>query len=86
MKGCRTGTLKKLVTKDILDKFNSTTAMKKLERYTTRSGLNDFDRFKVMTLRKQKAAAIRLASKGIKKASKKAAPAAAAKKGKKAKK
>ena len=51
----RTGTLTKAFTKaDVLGQYQKTTWARKLARHATRSNLGDFDRFKLMLLRKQK--------------------------------
>lgn len=51
----RTGTLTKAFTKaDVLGQWQKTTWARKLARHATRSSLGDFDRFKLMLLRKKK--------------------------------
>lgn len=51
----RTGTLAKAFTKaDVLGQWQKTTWARKLARHATRSSLGDFDRFKLMLLRKKK--------------------------------
>jgi len=51
----RTGTLTKAFTKaDILGQWQKTSWARKIARTETRSNLGDFDRFKLMLLRKQK--------------------------------
>ena len=54
-RGCRTGTLKKLSkNKDIAAEFKKTPVSIKMEKYAKRKELTDFERFKVMVLRKQR--------------------------------
>lgn len=54
-RGCRTGTLKKLnKAADVADKFKATSAAVKMDKFAKRAALNDFERFKVMVLRKQR--------------------------------
>merc|ERR1719329_1874572 len=54
-RGCRTNTLaKKSKSKDILAEFKKTPVSVKMEKYKLRKNLSDFDRFKVMVLRKQR--------------------------------
>ena len=51
----RSGTLAKAFTKaDVLGQWQKTTWARKLARHATRSALGDFDRFKLMLLRKKK--------------------------------
>ena len=55
MRGCRTGTLKKLAAKqDTVANFKKTPVALKMAQYKRRSELTDFERFKVMVLRKQR--------------------------------
>ena len=55
IRGCRTGTLKKLTKdKDITAEFKKTPAAVKMAKYARRKELTDFERFKVMVLRKQR--------------------------------
>jgi large subunit ribosomal protein L14e len=55
-RGCRTGTLIKKQKKgeDIVAAFKKTPVSVKMEKYKLRKSLSDFDRFKVMVLRKQR--------------------------------
>ena len=55
-RGCRTGTLVKKHKKgeDIVAAFKKTPVSIKMEKYKLRKSLSDFDRFKVMVLRKQR--------------------------------
>jgi large subunit ribosomal protein L14e len=54
-KGCRTKTLaKKSKGTDIVAAFKKTPVSIKMEKYKLRKSLSDFDRFKVMVLRKQR--------------------------------
>lgn len=54
-RGCRTGTLvKKTKSHDIAADFKKTPVSIKMEKYKLRKNLSDFDRFKVMVLRKQR--------------------------------
>ena len=54
-RGCRTGQLKKLVKdNDISAAFAKTPAAIKMAKYSRRKELTDFERFKVMVLRKQR--------------------------------
>jgi len=51
----RTGTLTKAFTKaDVLGQWQKTSWARKAARFSTRSNLSDFDRFKVMLLRKKR--------------------------------
>ena len=55
LRGARTGTLRKAAAAFELEKkWTETQACKKLARGTTRGNLTDFERFKVMVLRKQR--------------------------------
>ena len=55
LRGCRTSTLKKLsVKQDIVSGFKKTSAATKIARSVVRSKLTDFEKFKVMVLRKQR--------------------------------
>ena len=55
LRGCRTGTLKKLAAdQDIAASFKKTPVALKMAKYKTRMGLSDFEKFKVMVLRKQR--------------------------------
>ena len=55
----RTGTLTKAFTKaDVLGQYKKTSWAKKAARAATRSELGDFDRFKLMLLRKKKSALV----------------------------
>ena len=80
LRGARTGTLAKAAKEfDLEGKWSKTPAAQKFERQNKRAALNDFDRFKVMVLRKQRSyQASHLNSKGGAKGK-----AAAGKKGKK---
>merc|ERR1719465_308691 len=54
-RGCRTSTLlKKTKGNDIVAAFKKTPVSIKMEKYKLRKSLSDFDRFKVMVLRKQR--------------------------------
>lgn len=54
-RGCRTSTLiKKSKGKDVNAEFKKTPVSIKMEKYKLRKNLSDFDRFKVMVLRKQR--------------------------------
>ena len=55
-RGCRTSTLVKKHKKgeDIVAAFKKTPVSVKMEKYKLRKSLSDFDRFKVMVLRKQR--------------------------------
>lgn len=54
-RGCRTGTLRKLnKANDVVTAFKKTPASVKMEKFTKRSNLTDFERFQVMVLRKQR--------------------------------
>merc|ERR1711935_487875 len=54
-RGCRTSTLiKKSKGKDVTAEFKKTPVSIKMEKYKLRKNLSDFDRFKVMVLRKQR--------------------------------
>ena len=55
LRGCRTSTLKKLAAKqDIVAGFKKTPSAIKIARSKTRTSLTDFEKFKVMVLRKQR--------------------------------
>jgi large subunit ribosomal protein L14e len=84
LRGCRTGTLEKAAKAFDLDtKFNATKAAQKLERARKRAATTDFDRFRIMVLRKQRSYGARHLGKGGKKAPPKKAAAPAKGKGKK---
>lgn len=54
-RGCRTSTLiKKSKGKDVVAEFKKTPVSIKMEKFKLRKSLSDFDRFKVMVLRKQR--------------------------------
>eukprot|EP00744_Colponema_vietnamica_P000134 GILI01000253.1.p2 GENE.GILI01000253.1~~GILI01000253.1.p2 ORF type:complete len:135 (+),score=41.95 GILI01000253.1:64-468(+) len=56
----RSGTLAKMWAKgDVLSKWEKTSWAQKLARRTTRANLSDFERFKVMVLRKKRSAAVK---------------------------
>ena len=80
LRGARTGTVRKAAAKFELDKkWAETRACQKLARATARAATTDFDRFKVMVLRKQRGYAVRHRSQPKAKAAPaKAAPAKAA--------
>ena len=81
LRGARTGTLRKAATAFELDKkWAETQACKKLARGTARANTTDFDRFRVMVLRKQRGYVARRFHKRA--AAKPAAKAPAAKAGK----
>lgn len=69
-KGCRTGTLKKLNKgQNVVEEFKKTSAAIKMAKYEQRKNLTDFERFKVMVLRKQRSwTAARLSTLNKKKA------------------
>ena len=70
LRGARTGTLTKAAAKFGLDaKWAENKQNQKMKRYSTRNGLNDLERFKVMVARKQKSYALTHAApkKGAKK-------------------
>ncbi|KAG5463412.1 MAG: ribosomal protein L14-domain-containing protein, partial [Olpidium bornovanus] len=53
-RGVRDGHLKKLIIKeDVVAKFNKTAWAQKIEKRKIRASLNDFDRFKLMKLKKK---------------------------------
>ena len=83
-RGARTGTLiKKTKADDIVAKFKKTPSSIKQEKYKLRSNLSDFDRFKVMVLRKQRSyqrGHLDVKKKAAKGGDKKAAPAKGEKK------
>jgi large subunit ribosomal protein L14e len=55
LRGCRTGTLKKLAkAQDTVEGFKKTPVAIKMDKYKTRSNLTDFEKFKVMVLRKHR--------------------------------
>ena len=55
LRGCRTGTLAKAAkTFDLEGKWTKTPAYNKMERANKRAATTDFDRFKIMVLRKQR--------------------------------
>ena len=55
LRGCRSSTLKKLAAKqDIVTSFKKTSSAMKIARSKTRTSLTDFEKFKVMVLRKQR--------------------------------
>ena len=55
LRGCRTGTLAKAAKAFELDKkWAACTAQKKMEKFNKRKETTDFDRFKIMVLRKQR--------------------------------
>lgn len=55
LRGCRTGTLKKLAkAQDTVEGFKKTPVAVKMAKYKTRSSLTDFEKFKVMVLRKHR--------------------------------
>ena len=55
LRGCRTGTLKKLAAKqDTIEGFKKTPVALKMTKFKTRGSLTDFEKFKVMVLRKQR--------------------------------
>ena len=55
MRGCRTGTLKKLNKEaDVATAFKKTPVAVKMAKYSTRKKLTDYERFQVMILRKQR--------------------------------
>ena len=64
---------KALAKDDIVAKFNQTAWAKKLETRKRRAELSDFDRFKVLLLRKQKRAILGKEVNALKKASAKTA-------------
>ena len=60
LRGARTGTVRKAAAAFELDKkWAETRACQKLARATARANTTDFDRFKVMVLRKQRGYAVR---------------------------
>ena len=86
LRGARTGTLRKAAAAFELDKkWAETRACQKLARGTARAATTDFDRFRVMVLRKQRGYVARRFHKraGAKPAAKAAAKPAAKGKGKK---
>lgn len=81
MRGARTGTITKAAKAFDLDaKWKKTTVCQKMDRFTKRKELNDFERFQVMVARGQRSYLVkRLTAKNLgKKSAKKAAPAKAA--------
>ena len=55
LRGCRTGTLRKLAAKQsTAENFKKTPVALKMAQFKRRSELTDFERFKVMVLRKQR--------------------------------
>jgi len=88
LRGARTGTVVKAAKAFDLDaKWKKTAYCTKMDRFTKRATLTDFERFQVMVARKQRSFAVkRLTAKNLgKKSSKKAAPAKAAAPAKKGK-
>merc|ERR1712070_159100 len=86
LRGARTGTLTKAAKKFDLDaKWKKTTVYQKMDRFSKRNSLNDFERFQVMVKRSQRSYLVkRLTAKfmGKKPAGKGKAPAPAPAKGK----
>lgn len=86
LRGARSGTIAKAAKKFDLDaKWKKTTVCQKMERFSKRNSLNDFERFQVMVKRSQRSYLVkRLTAKfmGKKPAGKGKAPAPAPAKGK----
>eukprot|EP00462_Mataza_sp_D1_P001376 CAMPEP_0175093454 /NCGR_PEP_ID=MMETSP0086_2-20121207/3026_1 /TAXON_ID=136419 /ORGANISM="Unknown Unknown, Strain D1" /LENGTH=135 /DNA_ID=CAMNT_0016366427 /DNA_START=27 /DNA_END=434 /DNA_ORIENTATION=- len=68
-RGAKTATLDKLMKKQEIDtKWSQTSWAKKLAKQATRANLSDFDRFKVMCLRKKRSTVVGKALAKLKKA------------------
>ena len=68
LRGCRTGTLAKAAKAFELDKkWAACTAQKKMEKFNKRKETTDFDRFKIMVLRKQRSYDARKLAKKLRK-------------------
>lgn len=68
LRGCRTGTLAKAAkTFDLDTKWAACKAMQKMERFNKRKETTDFDRFKIMVLRKQRSYDVKKIAKKLRK-------------------
>jgi large subunit ribosomal protein L14e len=68
LRGCRTGTLAKAAKAYDLDsKWTATKVYQKMERFNKRKETTDFDRFKIMVLRKQRSYDVKKLAKKLRK-------------------
>ena len=68
LRGCRTGTLLKATKAyDLETKWAACKSMQKMERFAKRKETTDFDRFKIMVLRKQRSFGVKKLAKKLRK-------------------